>query len=148
MPHVEIHRQALLKNFKALYRNPHQASAEHIEQVYTQDVEFRDPTRQGVGLLALKNHLRHLHGGALYTQFDFLDEQCSDNTAVITWQMQYTPRRGFRRRAVTLRGMTQLRFTDRIYYQEDFYDLGLSLYQHVPVLGSFLRFVHRRWLAG
>ena len=45
---------------------------------------------------------------------------------------------------ITLRGITQIRFTDRIYYQEDFYDLGAMLYQHIPVLGAIIRFVNSR----
>jgi hypothetical protein len=45
---------------------------------------------------------------------------------------------------VQVRGVTLIRFTDRIYYHEDFFDLGAMLYQHVPVLGSVIRYLNNR----
>jgi hypothetical protein len=46
-----------------------------------------------------------------------------------------------------VRGVTLIRFTDRIYYHEDFFDLGAMLYQHVPVLGSVIRYLNNRMSA-
>lgn len=40
--------------------------------------------------------------------------------------------------------LEQIRFTDRIFYHEDFYDLGAMIYQHVPVLGRIIRFINQR----
>jgi hypothetical protein len=40
---------------------------------------------------------------------------------------------------ITVRGMTHLLFTNKIYYHEDSYDLGALLYEHIPVLGLATR---------
>lgn len=45
---------------------------------------------------------------------------------------------------ISVRGITQIRLTDRIFYHEDFYDLGAMIYQHVPVLGRIIRFINQR----
>lgn len=42
------------------------------------------------------------------------------------------------------RRITQIRFSDRIFYHEDFYDVGAMIYQHVPVLGRIIRFINQR----
>jgi hypothetical protein len=60
------------------------------------------------------------------------------------WQMTFSHPRLRRGKALKVRGMTLIRFTDRIYYHEDFYDLGAMLYQHIPLLGTAVRHINRR----
>ena len=45
---------------------------------------------------------------------------------------------------LTIRGITHLKYTKRIYYHEDCYDLGALVYEHVPVLGGITRSLKSR----
>jgi hypothetical protein len=107
-------------------------------------VEFRDPAHALHGRLAVKNYLRSLYASTKYIKFDYLEEQIGEHTATIVWQMTFSHTSLNSGNPVEVRGVTLIRFTDRIYYHEDFFDLGAMLYQHVPVLGSVIRYINNR----
>ncbi|MDO9477968.1 MAG: nuclear transport factor 2 family protein [Pseudohongiella sp.] len=137
-------RTALLNDFKDFYRNPGIASLENIQRVYTQDVEFRDPAHALHGRLAVKNYLRSLYASTKHIKFDYLEEQIGEHTATIVWQMTFSHTSLNGGNPVEVRGVTLIRFTDRVYYHEDFFDLGAMLYRHVPILGSVIRYINNR----
>lgn len=137
-------KSTLLQDFKAFYQEANISSLERLDRIYTQDVEFRDPLHTILGILALKSYIKNLYANSNRIEFEYTDEQRGENSATITWYMKFSHSALAGGKIVKLRGITQIRFTDRIYYQEDFYDLGAMLYQHIPVLGAIVRFVNRR----
>ena len=134
----------LLNDLKAFYNNPGLTTMDAIDHIYTQDVEFRDPVHAIHGRLGLKNYLRSLFSSAGTVHFNYQDEQINANSATITWLMTYSHPKLNGGKPVDVRGISMLRFTDKIYYHEDFYDLGAMVYQHVPVLGTVVRYINRR----
>jgi hypothetical protein len=137
-------RSSLIKDLKDFYRDPRVANLDGIDRLYTQDVEFHDPVHSIHGRLALKNYLKTLYTDNPDIQFTYLDDLISENSATITWQMRFSHKRLNKGRAIDLKGVTLIRFTDRIYFHEDYYDLGAMLYQHIPVIGFLIRLVNRR----
>lgn len=137
-------RTALLNDFKAFYRQPAVATLDNIDRIYTQDIEFRDPVHVIHGRLGVKNYLRSLYASTSDMRFEYLEEQVGANSATIVWQMNFSHPKLKGGKPVEVRGITMIRFTDKIYYHEDFFDLGAMLYQHVPVLGSLVRYVNQR----
>lgn len=137
-------RRALVAEFKSFYQHADAGALDRLERLYTDDVEFRDPLHSLHGRLALRRHLRGLYQGYDMIRFDYLHESVQEDTAHISWEMTCRHRRLNRGRDFKVRGMTLVRFTDRIFYQEDFYDIGQALYCHIPVLGSALRWINRR----
>lgn len=137
-------KNTLLQDFKAFYQEASSSNIERMDRIYTQDVEFRDPLHTILGILALKSFIKNLYANSSYVQFEYTDEQRGENSATIAWHMKFSSAALAGGKMITLRGITQVRFTDRIYYQEDFYDLGAMLYQHIPVLGPIIRFVNNR----
>jgi hypothetical protein len=137
----------LVNDLKAFYNNAGAATMDIIDRIYTQDVEFRDPVHTIHGRLGLKNYLRNLYTSASSVHFDYQDEQISANSASITWLMTYSHPKLNGGKPVDVRGISTLRFTDKIYYHEDFYDMGAMVYQHVPVLGAVVRHINQRLAA-
>ncbi|WHI49643.1 hypothetical protein P3339_14310 [Microbulbifer sp. MLAF003] len=37
-----------------------------------------------------------------------------------------------------------VRFSDKVFYHEDFYDMGAMVYEQVPLLGSLIRKIKSR----
>ncbi len=144
MPTTNWHRQTLLQDFKALFADASLSRLERMERIYTQDVEFRDPLQSALGILALKRHMKTLCARYDNIRFEYIDEQSGDHWASITWYMHFSHPVRTGNKPIRVRGMTQLRFTDRIYYHENFYDAGALIYQHVPLLGAIVRFIKRR----
>lgn len=137
-------RTVLLNDFKDFYRHPSIATLDNIDRVYTQDIEFRDPIHCIHGSLGVKNYLRGLYANSQDMSFTYQDEQIADHTATIVWNMKFSHKKLRGGALIEVRGITLVRFTDRIYYHEDFFDLGAMLYQHVPVLGSLIGYLNSR----
>lgn len=137
-------RSALIRDFKSFFLQPDLAGLDSIDRVYTQDVEFHDPAHSIYGRLALKTYLRGLYESTKDIRFEYQDEQISENSATIVWYMHFSHPRLQGGKPLKVRGITLIRFTDRVYYHEDFYDLGAMLYQHIPVLGGAVRFINKR----
>ena len=140
----DIQKSTLIQEFKAFYQQANSSNLERMDRIYTQDIEFRDPLHTILGILALKSYMKNLYANSNCVEFEYTDEQRSENSATIAWYMKFSHSGLAGGKMIKLRGITQIRFTDRIYYQEDFYDLGAMLYQHIPVLGAIVRFVNKR----
>jgi len=139
----EKRKNTLLQDFKAFYQDANISNLERMDRLYTQDVEFHDPLHTILGILALKSYIKNLYAKATCIEFEFTDEQRSENSAMIAWYMKISHPSLAGGKLIKLRGITQIRYTDRIYYHEDFYDLGAMLYQNIPVLGAVVRLVNR-----
>lgn len=124
----------LLADFKRFCRRIDRSNLEHIARVYTQDIEFHDPLLKARGILALRGRMKNLYARAEKINFVLDDEVISDNSAILTWHMHCQHSVFARRKAITLRGSTYILFTDRIYFQENFYDSAALTYQRIPVL--------------
>ncbi len=134
----------LLAEFKSFYQDGKETDLDRLDRIYTQDIEFHDPIHKIQGILALKSYIKSLYAKSEKIEFEYTDEVNSENCASIAWLMHFQHPSIANGKAISLRGNTLIRFTDRIYYQEDFYDLGAMIYQHVPVLGKLVQFVNSR----
>jgi len=137
-------KKSLLQDFKAFYHEPSPASLEKLDRLYTQDIEFRDPVHTIHGILAFKSYLKNVYAGPRDIRFTYLDEHVGEHWASINWVATYRHAALQGGRTLELRGTTQIRFTDRIYHQEDFFDVGAMVYQHLPLLGPVVRYINRR----
>ncbi len=141
---AENAKQLLLNNFKAFYQNSGELHLEQIDALYTQDIEFRDPLHTILGILALKSYMKNLYATSRDIRFEYTDELYGENWATISWLMHFRHPSLAGGKLISVRGITQIRFTDRIFYHEDFYDVGAMIYQHVPILGRIIRFINQR----
>ncbi len=136
--------QLVLQQLKAFYQEFSADRLDLIDSVYTADVEFRDPVHTLHGSLALRHYLRKMAVNLRDYQIRYLDEVTAANAAFLAWEMAYSHPLINKGQLITLRGMTQLKFTDKVYYHEDCYDLGALLYDHVPLLGFATRSLKQR----
>ena len=47
-------------------------------------------------------------------------------------------------KAIIVDGATDLRFDEKITYHRDYIDMGQMLYEHIPVLGSAIRYIKKQ----
>lgn len=137
----------LVQQVKAFYEQFGVEVLSRLDQCYTADVEFRDPVHTLHGCLAVRHYLQRMATSLTHYRIRYLDEVIGPHTAYLTWEMDYAHRSLQGGKLITVRGMTQLKFTDKVYYHEDSYDLGALLYEQVPVLGFAARTLKHR-LAG
>ena len=74
---------------------------------------------------------------------ELLDEVIGEKTAYVKWVMHFRhPRLG--NRLISVRGVSHLKYGEKIEYHEDFYDMGAMLYEQLPVLGNVTRWLKLR----
>ena len=115
-----------------------------LDTLYTQDVEFRDPVHTVHGTLALKHYLRPMAARLTLYRIPYLDEQIGENAAFLSWEMDFAHPAIKHNLTITVRGISHLKFTSKVYYHEDCYDMGALLYDHIPVLGMATRALRKR----
>jgi len=134
----------LVLQLKQFYEQFSVETIARLDEIYTQDLEFRDPVHTMHGSLAVKNYLRRLASELSHYRIRYLDESIGEHAAYLTWEMDYAHKRLRQGRIITVRGMSQVRYTTRIFYHEDCYDLGALLYEHLPGLGLATRHLKHR----
>ncbi|BFM50438.1 nuclear transport factor 2 family protein [Marinomonas sp. THO17] len=133
----------LIENFKDFYRDVKHPKLGKIDQVYADNIIFKDPIHELRGAEALHAYLSEMSVNVQSGHFEYLDQIVSDNMAYIKWNMHFKhPKLG--KDTITVRGMSQVQFHDCIYFHEDVYDLGQLLYENVPLLGSVVKGLKRR----
>ena len=139
-----VNSRYVLGRLKLFYQQFSTESLASLDEIYTPDIEFRDPVHVINGSLAVKNYLRTMAAGLTHYRICYLDEVLSDNAASLLWEMEYAHPRIKGGRVLVIRGSTFVKFTSRIYYHEDTYDLGTMVYEQIPVLGALVRKVKQR----
>lgn len=129
----------LVSSLMAFYENFAADRIGGLDDLYTQDVEFVDPIHKVEGILCLKNYLKKMAANLTHYRIHYQDVMIGDNSAYLTWEMEFANNRVRGGQIITVRGMSCLRFTSKVYYHEDCYDLGALLYEHLPLIGGITR---------
>ncbi|GGW85696.1 nuclear transport factor 2 family protein [Alteromonas halophila] len=137
-----------ITRFKELYQELSSLNPDDLGLLYADDVVFIDPITTHRGLTAVTQYFSALTEHAESCQFDIdnviaCEKNAQQITHVVTWTMTLIINK--RRPTITLDGITQLRIcNDRITYHRDYYDLGEMVYEHIPILGWFVKKVKKR----
>ncbi|MFV8783719.1 nuclear transport factor 2 family protein [Microbulbifer sp. SA54] len=134
----------LLAELQAYYRNFLTADPEQLGLFYRPDVVFRDPVHEVAGLTAVRRYFEGTREGLNKCVFEFDSPVVSANGACLPWHMHFSHRALQGGKNLTLRGCSLVQFEDKIYFHEDFYDMGAMVYERVPVVGSVVRAIKSR----
>jgi hypothetical protein len=138
--------EVLLQQLKDFYAAFAADNLTHLDTIYTQDVEFRDPIHCLHGTLALRHYLRKMATNLQHYRIHYVDEQIGNHAAYLSWVMDYAHPKLNGGKPLSVRGISHLKFTDKVYYHEDCYDLGALLYDHLPLVGFATRSLKKRMM--
>ena len=136
--------EPIISLFKDSYRDMLAMDLSRLDELYAEDIVFKDPVHELRGLVALQDYMAGMMINITNCQFEYLDQQVSADTAYIKWDMHFSHPKLNANKLITVRGVSQIQFNDRIYYHEDIYDVGAMVYEHVPVFGSITRWLKSR----
>lgn len=133
----------LLERFKDNFKDLREADWSRLGEFYADDILFKDPVHELRGLVILEDYFTNLCNDLIDCRFEYLDQVESDNAAYLKWIMHFRhPRLGDE--LIDVRGVSHLRWSDKIEFHEDFYDMGAMLYERLPVLGNVTRWLRLR----
>ena len=129
----------LLKILMSFYEDFSVDNLSRLDELYTQDIEFVDPVHKVEGILNLKRYLKKMAAKLTHYSIRYVDVLSGENTAYVTWEMDLAHKSINNGKMITVRGMSHFKYTSRVYYHEDSYDLGALLYEHLPLIGGITR---------
>ena len=133
----------VIERFKDYFRVLHEADLSQLRQIYADQILFKDPVHDIRGLVELEDYFTSMCADPSDCRFEYLDEVVTERAAYVKWAMHFKhPRLG--NRLISVRGVSHLKFGEKIEYHEDFYDMGAMLYDQLPVLGNVTRWLKMR----
>ncbi|GLP96964.1 nuclear transport factor 2 family protein [Paraferrimonas sedimenticola] len=133
-----------VRAFVELYQNLDKEQLHQIRDVYSDDVEFNDGLHRVCGLDSLCKYFDNMFENVTACRFIIDDVIESGDQACVVWTMHYSHPQLNKGQIVEVPGSTHLRFGDKVHYHRDFMDLGLMLYEQIPLIGSVIKAVKRR----
>lgn len=136
---------AWLLTYIETYNNMTINNLELLEDIYDQDVVFIDPMSRIDGLKALNTYFEHLYLNLNECQFTVEDAIICDNNAAIYWQMAMSHKKIKGGKMLTVNGHSKLTVkNDLVIKQVDYFDVGSMIYEHIPVIGTAIKFIKQK----
>lgn len=111
-----------------------------LGHIYHSNVVFKDPVHKIEGWEELERYFDSLYQNVISCSFDIHHAQQTENQGFLVWTMRLQHPKLRRGQEITVEGMSWLQFSDhKVIVQQDAYDLGEMIYEHIPLLGHVVR---------
>ena len=141
--------EIVLDRFQSTFRELGRGVDMQLGALYAPSIVFEDPAHRIEGIDALRAYFDRLNAGLVVGRFAFGEATLGADRVAVPWTMSLELRRPHLELEVD--GLSELVVdvaTERVQRQRDYFDLGQLLYEPVPVLGSLVRLIKRRFAAG
>lgn len=133
------------ENFSRVYQQLSTDNLSLLADVYHHDVVFIDPMHQINGFYELNRYFKGLYQNLTSCQFEFEQTLVQQDQATVFWTMHYQHPKLNGGAMISVQGCTHLKgHGEEVTYHRDYLDLGAMLYEHVPVMGSAVRWLKNR----
>lgn len=144
---LESDIQRGLSQVKLLFSNLSIDSVESVRTIYSADIVFQDPFTEVHGIDRLITYFSNHYSNVQNCQFDYGDSFTSGNQVHLSWTLTFRHPRLAGGQQIEVDGVSMLVFdADKIIYHRDYYDSSALLYEHIPVLGSAIRYLRNRFV--
>ncbi len=82
-----------------------------------------------------------------YCRFAITDVVANDSQAFITWTMSFAHPKLNGHKKITLNGVSEIKFDERITYHRDYFDVGSMFYEQVPTFQTIIQALKKRLVA-
>ena len=135
---------AAIKNFCIFYKEFTKESISGLNEVYDEDAIFEDPIDKIEGCSSIQNYFSKMMTNVTYCRFNIKDIVSNDEQAFVTWSMTFAHPKLNKQKEISVVGVSQLKFNDRITYHRDYFDVGSMVYENVPVLKQAIGLIKKR----
>lgn len=137
--------RSVIENCIAFYKALDHQSLSKLRELYHDDARLIDPFGQHQGLPAIEHYFDHLLSNVTRCWFDVDQPLCEGDRAALSWVMHWAHPKLRGGEPLALAGCSILLIREgRIAGQQDYYDAGSMVYEHIPLLGYAVRHVKQR----
>ncbi|PQZ86602.1 MULTISPECIES: nuclear transport factor 2 family protein [Pseudomonas] len=117
-----------------------------LDSLYSQDIAFTDPLHDVHGLSEVHRYFAELYSNVSALNFDFHGvDDVAEGEGYLRWTMRFCHPRLANGKEIRVEGCSHLMWRDdKVYRHRDYFDAGALLYEHLPVLGSAVKWLKRR----
>jgi ketosteroid isomerase-like protein len=137
---------AIIDAFIDMYQKLNKDNLSMLAQVYRDDIRFQDPMHHVEGIEALTDYFANMYQNVTHIEFDIKEVVISADKqqAALYWTMSYSHPKLSKGQLINVEGMSQLKFSAKIFAHRDYFDLGQMLYEQVPFLGGLIGLLKNR----
>jgi hypothetical protein len=136
--------QRALQGVVCFFEGLSPASLASLGHIYAGDAQFKDPFNEVQGLPAIRAIFEHMYVKLDEPRFVVTQAMAQGDQAFIVWLFHFR----FRGEAQTqtIRGASHVRFNAEglVEMHRDYWDAAEELYEKLPVLGGFMRWLKRK----
>lgn len=131
---------------RGLYLRFDQDALDRLEDIYAEDIHFRDPVHTVNGIDEMRQYFAAITTGLTECRFEFhqISRLENDSEAVLFWTMHYRHPKLAGGKQLSLPGTSHVCFAEKVFYHRDYYDMGAMVYEQVPLLGGVIRHIKQR----
>ena len=134
-----------LRQFARTFAELNHSNLDRLGELYSEDALFRDPLHEVRGLPAMRRYFAEMYANVSELRFDFYAfDQIRDGEGYLRWTMSYRHPRLQKGQLIRVEGCTHLLWNGKVHQHRDYFDAGALLYEHLPLLGSGIRWLKRR----
>jgi steroid Delta-isomerase len=117
-----------------------------LRELYAANAYFKDPFNEVNDIAAIEKIFAHMFVSLHDPRFIVTTKIAQSSEAFLTWNFKFCIKRYKPNVTQTIRGASHLRFDEegRVVFHRDYWDAAEELYEKLPIIGSFMRFVKRR----
>ncbi|MBL0091413.1 MAG: nuclear transport factor 2 family protein [Piscinibacter sp.] len=138
------HADARVARVVAMFESITPADVSRLGEFYAVDARFKDPFNDVRGVPAIERVFAHMFVALNSPRFVVRDIVAEGDQCFLTWDFLFRFRR-FSRDEQVVHGGSHLRFDaqGRVLHR-DYWDAAEELYEKLPGIGAFMRFLKRR----
>lgn len=132
---------AIVRRFEALAP----ADLATLDTLYLPDARFRDPFNDVQGVPAIRGVFEHMFRALENPRFVIVEAVVEGDRVFLTWDFLFGQKRmGPREQRIHGGSLLHLAPDGRIARHRDYWDAAEELYEKIPLLGGFMRWLRRR----
>ena len=117
-----------------------------VDDFYAQEASFMDPLGKIQGRKSLKAYYEMMYEHVTEIQFNFTNTNSWEEHVYLHWTMIFKSKKLKKGKTIELDGLSYIKFNQdgKAIHHQDSFDIGSMLYEHIPVLGYFVKKIKKR----
>ena len=146
--HIKVDdMHSAIERFQSFYKDLIQSTDNlnpNLQAVYSDDINFIDPIHHLNGIDALAAYLQSNCANLVSCGFEVQQVNECEQQAYIHWLMRYQHPKLNSGRINSIEGVSHIKFTDKVHYHRDYFDVGNMMYEKLPLIGTVIRYLKNR----
>ncbi|WP_016957378.1 nuclear transport factor 2 family protein [Catenovulum agarivorans] len=135
----------LVENFVKVYQSLSKDNLETLADIYDAKVMFQDPLHIISGLENLTQYFANMYENVQSCRFEIESSHFAEQQIFLYWTMHFQHPKLKKGQTILVEGHSRLKFVgNKVICHRDYFDVGAMLYEHVPILGGFVRSIKNR----